>query len=134
MSYWTKKRLYSQLYTVFKYVLIKYLDRNDTFLILGVSDIKDLDVAILLGINLKYECDYAFRYASEFGHLPVVQYLLERGADIHTDDDYALRYASKNGHLLVVKYLVENGADIHAYDDYSLGIASENGDLLLVHI
>ena len=33
---------------------------------------------------------------------------------------YALRYSAKNGHLDIVKYLVENGANIHAQDDYAL--------------
>lgn len=32
---------------------------------------------------------------------------------IHTNDEQALRFASENGHLHVLKYLVEQGADIH---------------------
>jgi FOG: Ankyrin repeat len=45
--------------------------------------------------------------ASQNGHLEVVEYLVEKGADIHTEDDEALCWASTNDHLEVVKYLVE---------------------------
>ena len=43
--------------------------------------------------------------AAKNGHLDVVRYLVERGADVHADDDEAMRWASRNGHLEVVKYL-----------------------------
>ena len=39
------------------------------------------------------------------GHLEVVKYLVENGANIHGRDDLAIRWASENGHLEVVKYL-----------------------------
>ena len=54
------------------------------------------------------------------------------GADIHADDEGALQWASQNGHLEVVQYLVEQGADIHAYDDYALRMASWHGHLEVV--
>jgi len=43
--------------------------------------------------------------AAESGHLDVVKYLVEKGADVHADDDGALRWAAESGHLDVVKYL-----------------------------
>ena len=39
---------------------------------------------------------------------------LARRSDIVGDDDYALVYASHGGHLEVVKYLIEHGANVHA--------------------
>ncbi len=57
------------------------------------------------------------------GHLPVVRYLIEHGADIHADNNRALRKSAKHGHVLVVQYLVEHGADIHADDDYALRVS-----------
>ena len=39
---------------------------------------------------------------------------LRNNADVHTNNDWALRLAALNGHLDVVKYLHENGADINA--------------------
>ncbi len=44
-------------------------------------------------------------YASFYGHLPVVKYLIEKGANVHALNDGALRYASVNGHLEIVKYI-----------------------------
>ena len=44
------------------------------------------------------------------GHLEVVKFLLDRGADVNADNNYAVRRASANGHLEVVKFLLENGA------------------------
>ena len=38
----------------------------------------------------------------------------KNGINIHVDDDYLLRLNASKGHIKVVKYLVENGADIHA--------------------
>ncbi len=45
----------------------------------------------------------------------------------------ALGLAAHSGHLDVVKYLVERGANIHARDDWSLGWAAQNGHISVVH-
>ncbi len=58
--------------------------------------------------------DYAFRWASEFGHKDVVKLLIQHGANIHANNDYAFRVASRKGHRNVVELLIENGANIHA--------------------
>ena len=42
-----------------------------------------------------------------------MKYLVEHGANIHARDNEALIEASYFGHLEVVKYLEERGADIH---------------------
>ena len=51
-----------------------------------------------------------------YGHLEVVKYLVEQGADIHAHDydgpDASLRMASENGHLDVVDYLISKGATL----------------------
>jgi hypothetical protein len=57
-------------------------------------------------INIHMNKDMALRMSSKYGHLEVVKYLVEQGADIHANNDRALREAAKNGHLEVVKYMV----------------------------
>jgi ankyrin repeat protein len=70
--------------------------------------------------------------ASKYGHLEVVKFLVEKGANIHADNNLALRCASKYGHLEIVKFLVKNGADIHADNDRVLKLASLNGHFEVV--
>jgi len=61
------------------------------------------------------------------GYFSVVQYLVERGSDIHAEGDAALRFASANGHLSIVQYLIEKGAHLRACNDEPLSVAYENG-------
>jgi hypothetical protein len=71
----------------------------------------------------KYDINDTFTAVSEYGKLETVKYLVERGADIRVFDNYALRWASKNGHLETVKYLIESGADFHADNNGALRLA-----------
>ena len=57
--------------------------------------------------------------AAESGHLKVVQYLVEHGADIHSQTKFkntALMSASLFGYLDIVKYLVDQGANVNGYN------------------
>lgn len=58
--------------------------------------------------------------ASCGGHLDVVKYVVEYGADIHIDDEYPLVAACENGKLDIVKYLISQGADPFYDNDYDL--------------
>ncbi|PWA00742.1 hypothetical protein BB558_003210 [Smittium angustum] len=76
----------------------------------------------------------ALSQASSNGHLDVVKYLVEIGADptymrydpngcdIHIDDDFALQQACYSNYE-IAKYLVENGANINANNYASLSNA-----------
>ena len=46
------------------------------------------------------------------GHLEIVKYLVEQGANIHILDEAPLRDACFYGYFEIVKYLVEQGAII----------------------
>ena len=76
----------------------------------------------------------ALMFASLHGHLPVVQYLTEKGTTINAinqqgtnilkfmiykiclSDWNAIILATYNGHLAVVRFLCEHGIDIHRQD------------------
>ena len=74
-----------------------------------------------------------FHTASEFGHLHVAKFLLERGVAVDIrgrSEEVALSLASSIGKLDIVRFLIETGADIYAKDNKGsnpLHIASEIG-------
>lgn len=72
------------------------------------------------------------RRASQYGHLSIVRYLHENGADIHEKNDRILIEAIAFGHLSIVKYLHMNGVDIHIYNEYPLRIAAYHGHLDII--
>ena len=53
------------------------------------------------------------------GSLEVVQFLVEKGADVTARDNSALNIATRNGYSEIVKFLVEKGATVNgtAQDD-----------------
>lgn len=78
------------------------------------------------GIDIHHDNDSCLRWSAYYGHLEIVQYLVEHGADIHACNDEALRFSATEGHLEVVRYLVECGSDIHIQDDYALEWSMKN--------
>ena len=77
-------------------------------------------------------------FPSRYGHISVVEYLVNQKADIDAkdkDDLTPLHYAAENGHLSVVEYLVNQKADINvkAKEDWTpLHYAANNGHLSVV--
>ena len=86
------------------------------------------------GADIHAQDDDPICWASRYGHLEIVQLLLDHGADVHACDDYPLRWASYNGHLEIVQLLLDHGANVHARDDYSLRWASANGHTTIVEL
>ena len=83
--------------------------------------------------------DTALVSAAENGHIEIVQFLLNNGANIHAenddgDEDGALLAASDRGYVDVVKLLLENGANVHARYGYSLHYAAQKGHKNIVKI
>ena len=52
--------------------------------------------------------DRVLRWASEYGHVEVVRYLIDAGVDVRARGDYALWAA--NGHVDVMKLLKKHGS------------------------
>ena len=91
---------------------------------------------------------YAIIEASAHGHLPVVQLLLEKGANINSqglENVTALMKAVQNGHSDVVRFLVVKGADktiqnTHgktaldlANSAYQSNLINANGSMIRLH-
>ncbi len=73
-------------------------------------------------INLRdnWSGETALHCTSEEGHLEIVKFLVESGADKDakgSKDWTPLHFASRDGHMEIVKFLVEIGADKEAKDD-----------------
>jgi hypothetical protein len=81
------------------------------------------------GANIHAKNDSAFIWASNNGHLAVVECLLSHGVDVHTYNDRALIWACYMGHLEVVKCLIFHDANVHVDNGCALKIASCNGHL-----
>ena len=74
--------------------------------------------------------DNALFLAVAYEHLDIVEYLVEKGANIHKSS--ILDSAAFNGYLDIVKYLIKNGVDIHNENDNALFLAAERGHLDIV--
>lgn len=73
----------------------------------------------LLEETLNDELNTPLIVATIHGHLPIVQYLCEQGAnleEINEDSDTALTVASTHGHLPIVQYLCGRGANLEHAD------------------
>ena len=79
--------------------------------------IKDKHIQELIKLDINY-------FSIATNNLELLQYLIENN---FITNDKALKYASGNGHLEVVKYLVDHGANVNAEDDEALRYASKNG-------
>jgi hypothetical protein len=77
------------------------------------------------GLDLRFNEDWLFGWAAEYGKLEIVKYLVEHGIDINektkhgSSRGYALRWSYKKGHRNVVEYLLSKGANVREafYDD-----------------
>jgi len=78
--------------------------------------------------------DRALRLAVENGHLPVAEFLIRQGMNIHARDNSLVRSAAKNGHQAIVEFLILKGANIHARDNEALRLAAQHGHLSLIKL
>ncbi len=133
-----EKNLSAELEYLSRKSIPKYIKYNENlnFVLKNATKNPNLPVVKYLverGADIHYDNEYALRWAIGNGDLDIVKYLNEQGADIHISYDYPLRWASERGHLPVVKYLVENKANIHANHDEALRIAKLNNHLDIVN-
>ena len=73
-----------------------------------------------------------FINAIEAGHLPIIEYLDRKGADMTANNNLAVRLAAKRGRLDIVKFLHKNGTDITANNNEALSFAAREGHLSVI--
>lgn len=66
---------------------------------------------MIANVYVDVDIDWVLMSAADNGHLHVVKYLVDSGANIYRDDNWALCLATMNGHLNVINYLrsIDNG-------------------------
>lgn len=89
----------------FNFLLTDAIIKNDLKLIMGLKDL----------IDITANNNEAIAIAAAQGHLEIVEYLHEHGADI-TKNPQIFMNACRNGHLNVVKYLVTHGGYLPYWD------------------
>ena len=110
----------------------------DRFILLDAMSYNHLDIVKCLldngaNINEEYEYNTAIcTVAVQNDNLPALQYLIERGANIHANCDEPIEFAAKSGNLPITKYLIENHIYTHQIMNKALKHASKRNHLLVV--
>lgn len=86
---------------------------------------------IEFGADIHTEDNIVLRSACKFGRFNVIQFFVERGTDIHKFNE-GLFFACKHAHINIVKFLVEHGVDIHVDNDIALKVACKLGNYRIV--
>jgi ankyrin repeat protein len=78
-----------------------------------------------LGVeNLQVIKNRALIQCSIFGHVDLIQLLLQRGAEVNYDHDASISMAAKYGKTKAARLLIDSGCDIHVDEEYPLCWAS----------
>ena len=115
--------------------LVENCDANIDLAFVQCAQGGHLDIVRYLverGADYRIYNDSAFCMSAQDGHLEVVKYLHELGAEIHAQGEYALAFSALCGRMDVVKYLIEHGADIHYNDDEPFRDAVEGGHMDMI--
>jgi ankyrin repeat protein len=99
-----------------------------------LSDIKTIQYLLDLGADIHTNNDYALSWAAHNGYADIVKLLLDYGANVHAFNDQALCWASESGHFKVIQILIDYGANIHIFQDEPLRLASMNGYYRIVEL
>ena len=113
---------------IFNYLELDKITDPDQLLIKSIEEglLYGVKKALKMGANINYNSDDALGYACDSHNSELVEYLLNKGADIkNAGSDTLLQNASWHGDTEIVKTLLKYGADVHSDDDRSLRFAVE---------
>lgn len=114
---------------------IDIIDSDECWSLLCAAQGGHLDIVKYLddnGADLSVRDYRPMFYAAMNGHLDVVRYLYEKTKTTVGDQLVPAEEACKFGHTEVVKFLIENGTTIEEYGRELASIASQKGNLELV--
>lgn len=83
-------------------------------------------IAQNLGFDDENTLQSALSLAAEFGLFSLVKFLVNHGVNVNYQDCDAFQIAACCGHVEIVKFLHQAGADLHVFQDHALRIAIEN--------
>ena len=68
----------------------------------------------------------ALIWASRYGKLEAMKYLVEQGADVNTNDGEAIKHTSRKGYLEATEYLISQGANFVVGNNFPVREAARN--------
>jgi ankyrin repeat protein len=120
-------------YKVFKYLLqvndidIEMQNKSTENALMWLAFKGNLELVKLMvekyGAEVEKEGWSPIHYAATKGHLPVVQFLLSKDADVDAgspNNTTALMFAARYGFINLVKFLLEHDADLSIHNDQNL--------------
>ena len=96
------------------------------------GDLENVMATVMLGAEPDFGHSRALRCAAQEGFAPVIEYLVDAGANLHALNNDALRQAVNNGRYQAVGALIKLGADVNAQDGEFLIKAADRGDADIV--
>lgn len=103
------------------------MSTNDLILACMSGNLSKVKHLIAKGISVNPATSQLFyaplEMASVEGHLEIVKYLIDQGADVESSNNWSVRSACRRGHFDIVKYLVDKGADVTADDNNAIKMA-----------
>lgn len=112
-------------------------DINDTYccdllqLAAEYGHVRIVDAMLDRGANIHVNMDHPLYLAVMYGHLGIVQLLLDRGANANSKALYA---AAQSNRPNVMQLLLDSGANVHEHDNHAMRVAAANGHCEIVKL